>query len=64
MSGKIKNFLGKSFEKSFPQQILGLFRGKSLFAEKNVRKIGRADLGVELDQLFGVCCGHVVLESI
>jgi hypothetical protein len=38
--GKIAIFRGKSFEKSFFNKFDGIFRGKSLSAEKNVRKIG------------------------
>jgi hypothetical protein len=40
MLGKIAIFRGKSFEKSFFNKFHGIFRGKSLSAEKNVRKIG------------------------
>jgi hypothetical protein len=39
MLGKIGIFRGKSFKKFFPKKFLGKFRGKSLSAEKNVRKI-------------------------
>jgi hypothetical protein len=40
MSGKINIFLGKSFEKLFPQQITQNFLRKITSRRKNVRKIG------------------------
>jgi hypothetical protein len=40
MLGKIKIFLGKSFEKLFPQQLPPNFPQKITFRGKNVRKIG------------------------
>jgi hypothetical protein len=39
MWGENGIFRGKSFEKLFPQEIPRKFCGKSLSAEKNVRKI-------------------------